>query len=75
MAKGIQRSHKIRINGTVLDDRLDDAPSDGSFGEFTAAFDAGILRPGGNSFEIIAKPSDSDIDDFEFVNIQIRLSP
>ncbi|MCH7879571.1 MAG: AAA family ATPase [candidate division Zixibacteria bacterium] len=46
----------ITTNGTLLDERLDDAPSDGSFGEFTAAFDAGILRPGGNSFEIIAKP-------------------
>jgi hypothetical protein len=25
--------------------------------------------------QIIAAPSDSDIDDFEFVNVQVRLSP
>jgi hypothetical protein len=75
LAKGVQRAHKIRINGVVLDDRLDDAPSDGSFGEFRAPFDIDILRPGTNTFEVIARPSTSDIDDFEFVNIQINLLP
>ncbi len=75
LAKGVQRSHKIVVNGTVLEDRLDDAPSDGSFGEFTAQFDARILRTGTNTIEIIAKPSSSDIDDFEFVNVRIRLAP
>ena len=75
LAKGVQRSHKIAINDTVLDDRLDDAPDDGSFGEFTARFDAQLLRVGINVLEIIAKPSSSDIDDFEFVNVQIHLSP
>ncbi len=75
LAKGVQRRHTIRINGTVLDDRLEDAPDDGSFGEFSAAFDPSILRAGRNTFEIIAKPSSSDIDDFEFVNVRIRLNP
>jgi hypothetical protein len=75
LAKGVQRAHKIRINGTVLDQRLDDAPEDGSFGEFSARFDLGILREGTNTFEIIAKPSTSDIDDFEFVNVQIHFLP
>ncbi len=75
LAKGVQRSHKIRINGTVLDRRLDDAPSDGSFGEFVAAFDASILRAGANTLEVIARPSSNDIDDFEFVNIQLHLAP
>jgi len=28
-----------------------------------------------NTLQIIAAPSDSDIDDFEFVNVQVRLSP
>jgi len=75
LAKGVQRSHKILINGIVLDNRLDDAPSDGSFGEFIAPFDASLLRLGTNTFEIIARPSSSDIDDFEFVNVRIDLSP
>ncbi|MGB2986695.1 MAG: carboxypeptidase regulatory-like domain-containing protein [Phycisphaerae bacterium] len=75
LAKGVQRRHKIRINGTVLDDRLDDSPDDGSFGEFSAPFDPLLLRPGTNTLEIIARPSSSDIDDFEFVNVQIHLSP
>ena len=75
LAKGVQRGHKIRINGIVLDERLDDAPDDGSFGEFSAEFDPDILRAGTNTIEIIAKPSSSDIDDFEFVNVQIHLLP
>ena len=75
LAKGVQRRHKIVINGTVLDERLNYAPSDGSFGEFTTTFDSALLEPGSNTFEIIAKPSSSDIDDFEFVNVQIHLSP
>ena len=75
MAKGVQRSHKLVINGTVLDERLDDAPDDGSFGEFTAEFDPSLLKEGTNHFELIAKPSDVDIDDFEFVNVRIHLEP
>lgn len=36
---------------------------------------APLLQPGANTLQIIAAPSDSDIDDFEFVNVQVRLSP
>ncbi|NIA16026.1 MAG: hypothetical protein GWP08_18330 [Nitrospiraceae bacterium] len=75
LAKGVQRRHKIVINGVTLDKRLEEAPDDGSFGEFVATFDASILRASTNTLEVIAKPSNSDIDDFEFVNIQIRLAP
>jgi hypothetical protein len=75
MAKGVQRRHSIKINGHLLDQRLDEAPEDGSFGEFAASFDATWLQPGANTLEIIAAPSDSDIDDFEFVNIRIRVLP
>ena len=75
LVKGVQRSHKIAINDTVIDKRLDNAPDDGSFGEFAADFRAGLLRAGTNTVEIIAKPSSSDIDDFEFVNVRIILSP
>ena len=74
-AKGVQRRHRIYINGTQLDQRLDEAPDDGGFGEFVARFDAALLRPGTNTLMIEAAPSSSDIDDFEFVNVQIRLLP
>ncbi len=75
LVKGVQRRHRIVINGTTLKERLDDAPSDGSFGEFRASFDPSLLRTGTNTFAVIAKPSSSDIDDFEFVNIRIELRP
>jgi len=75
LVKGVQRSHKIVINGVTLDDRLDDAPSDGSFGEFRIGFDPSLLRPGANTFALRAQPSTTDIDDFEFVNVQIVLDP
>jgi hypothetical protein len=75
MAKGVQRSHRLLINDTDLDDPLDDAPSDGSFGEFVATFDKSLLRAGKNKFAVIAAPSSSDIDDFEFVNVQVRFLP
>ena len=75
LAKGVQRRHKIRINGATLEQRLEETPDDGGFGEFRASFDADLLRRGPNKIEIIAKPSSSDIDDFEFVNVQILLSP
>ena len=75
MVKGVQRAHSLFINGTLLDTKLDDAPDDGSFGEFRARFDLQLLRPGTNTVDLVAKPSSSDIDDFEFVNVQIHLLP
>lgn len=75
MAKGVQRRHKIYINGSLLDTRLDYAPEDGSFGEFAAPFPAELLVGGSNTLKIAALPSDDDIDDFEFVNIRIYLVP
>ena len=75
LARGVQRKHKIVINGTTLDVRLDEAPDDGSFGEFVAPFDASLLRVGENEIQIIARPSKTDVDDFEFVNIRVRLLP
>ncbi len=75
LAKGVQREHRVVINGTTLKRRLNQAPEDGGFGEFIAPFDASLLQPGTNTLQIIAAPSDSDIDDFEFVNVQIRLKP
>ncbi|MEK6674686.1 MAG: carboxypeptidase regulatory-like domain-containing protein [Planctomycetota bacterium] len=72
LAKGVQRSHDIRINGISIPNRLDRAPEDGSFGEFTAEVDAAMLRPGSNTFEIRAGSLGNDIDDFEFVNVRLQ---
>jgi hypothetical protein len=73
LAKGVQRRHPIRINGYLLDRALDDAPSDGSFGEFVTRFDPEFLQAGPNLFHLHATARGSDIDDFEFVNVRIRL--
>lgn len=75
LAKGVQCPHRIRINGELLRSRLDDSPADGSFGEFTARFDADLLREGTNSLQIQAVRCRGDLDDFEFVNVRIRLAP
>jgi hypothetical protein len=74
LVKGVQMSHRIRINGEVIDERLDDAPRDGSFGEFSVEFDPALLREGRNRIEILASSRGGDVDDFEFVNLQIRLA-
>ncbi len=73
LAKGVQMSHRIVINETVLGTRLDRSPRDGSFGEFTASFDATLLRAGDNTLEIRASNRGGDVDDFEVVNIKVRL--
>ncbi len=75
LAKGVQRDHRIVINGETLKKRLNKAPDDGGFGEFSAPFAPSLLRGGSNTLEIIAAPSVDDIDDFEFVNVQVRLGP
>ncbi len=75
-AKGLQAGNLIRINGHEVPRRLDRSPSDGSFGEFQALFDASWLRPGSNTVEIESRVSSgSDHDDFEFVNIRVLLAP
>lgn len=73
LAKGVQCPHRIRINGQYLDVSLDESPEDGSFGFFVAAFDAALLQEGSNTLEIRGSACSGDLDDFEFVNPQIRL--
>ncbi|MFQ5491273.1 MAG: carboxypeptidase regulatory-like domain-containing protein, partial [Phycisphaerae bacterium] len=73
LAKGVQTGHRLVINKRVLRKRLDRAPRDGSFGVFAAPFSASLLRPGTNTFQIRASSLGDDVDDFEFVNIRIRL--
>lgn len=73
LAKGVQCPHRIRINGQYLDVSLDESPEDGSFGFFVAVFDAALLQDGTNTLEIRGSACSGDLDDFEFVNPQIRL--
>ena len=74
LAKGVQCPHRIYVNGELLDQRLDESPADGSFGEFSASFDPELLIEGINVLEIHAVRCRGDLDDFEFVNVQLRLS-
>jgi len=72
MVKGAQVGNELRINGNLLEARMNRSPRDGSFGEFIAEFPASWLIEGINSLQIKSVRG-SDLDDFEFVNVQIRL--
>lgn len=73
MAKGVQCPTEIEVNGHLLDQPLDEAPEDGSFGEWTADFPARWLHGGENSVVIRTTACRGDLDDFEFVNVQVVL--
>ncbi|MEK6644198.1 MAG: hypothetical protein AABZ08_09830 [Planctomycetota bacterium] len=73
LAKGVQCPHKIRVNGTLLEARLNQSPPDGSFGVFIVPVVTDLLRAGENVLEIRAVSCRGDLDDFEFVNIQLKL--
>ncbi len=75
LTKGVQCGHTLVINGSPLRRRLANSPADGSFGEFLATFDAALLREGLNRFEIHGRSCSGDLDDFEFVNLQLQLEP
>ncbi|HUU85384.1 MAG TPA: carboxypeptidase regulatory-like domain-containing protein [Phycisphaerae bacterium] len=75
LAKGVQCPHRIRVNGRLLGTRLDESPGDGSFGELTVPFPSALLEAGINNLRIQAVRCQGDLDDFEFVNVRIRLSP
>jgi hypothetical protein len=74
LVKGVQCPHRMYINGHLLDRRLSESPGDGSFGEFSAPFDPALLIEGVNTFEIRGVSCLGDLDDFEFVNVRLRLS-
>ncbi|HUN80921.1 MAG TPA: carboxypeptidase-like regulatory domain-containing protein, partial [Phycisphaerae bacterium] len=74
LAKGVQCPHKIRINGHLLPARLVDSPTDGSFGTQRVEIDASLLREGVNTFELKAISCNGDLDDFEFINLQLTLT-
>ncbi|MGD8454069.1 MAG: hypothetical protein PVJ57_19825 [Phycisphaerae bacterium] len=73
LAKGVQCPHRLYINGALLDETLRTSPADGSFGEFEASFDPALLIEGFNTLEIQGVVCRGDLDDFEFVNVQVRL--
>lgn len=73
LAKGVQTRHRLRINDQTLPQRLVAAPNDGSFGEFVTSFPGAILKEGENTLEVYAGAIGDDVDDFEFVNVQITL--
>lgn len=77
LVKGAQCPNELSMNQAMLDRRLDTAPGDGSFGLFTVSIDTTQLRLGNNSLTVTSRPCDQfagdDADDFEFVNVQIRL--
>lgn len=74
LAKGLQSNAEIRINGRLLPDPLRPSPADGSFAPITVPFDPALLKPGRNHISITTVANEADLDDFEFVNLQIRLS-
>ena len=74
MTKGVQCPHPIIINGHELEDRMEGSPRDGSFGEFSMPFDPAWLREGTNTIEIHSTSCRGDLDDFEFVNMQVRMT-
>jgi len=75
LVKGVQCPHQVRINSRLVDDWLSSSPRDGSFGEYRASFSPEWLVEGKNRFKVRARSCGGDLDDFEFVNVQIRLLP
>lgn len=73
MVRGVQCTPKVQINGTTLPTRPEKSPADGSFGPLVVPFDPALLREGENELRIDAVQCNGDLDDFEFVNLQIRL--
>lgn len=77
-AKGTQSPiNDIVVNGLVIGS-LCCAPTDGSFGTFELSIPFEILAKGTNVFLLrsgVTASNPNDIDDFEFVNVQILLSP
>ncbi|MEZ6233493.1 MAG: hypothetical protein R3B68_04830 [Phycisphaerales bacterium] len=75
LAKGAQADNPIRINGRMLEGRIVGTPRDGSFGEMVFPFPPDWLREGVNTIEIRSVRGSNDLDDFEFVNVRVRLRP
>lgn len=75
MARGVQCPAPVVLNGTLLDDGVALSPEDGSYRTVRIPFDCKLLKAGVNQIRMEAVSCHGDLDDFEFVNLQIRLSP
>jgi hypothetical protein len=74
LARGVQCPHEVWINDDQLPGLDEESPSDGSFGPRVIAFDPELLQAGENRLRIVAIQCRGDLDDFEFVNPQIRFA-
>ncbi|MBI5866318.1 MAG: PD40 domain-containing protein [Planctomycetes bacterium] len=73
LVKGVQCPHRVYVNGVLLAARIDRSPPDGGFGDLTLPIEPRLLRDGLNTLDIRGVSCRGDLDDFEFVNVQIRL--
>jgi len=73
LAKGIQCEPVIRLNGHRLDTRKAFSPADGSYAPIELPLNPAWLANGANTLTIRSVDCTGDLDDFEFVNLQIRL--
>lgn len=72
LAKGVQCEHPVSIGGRRVA-RLPLSPEDGSFGQVVLQIPVERLSTGINTLRIASSSCHGDLDDFEFVNVQIRL--
>jgi hypothetical protein len=68
-----QKRAEARLYGTRLPRTLPVSPDDGSFGEVRLDFPIELLQIGENTLEIRDLRRGDDHDDFEFINVQVRL--
>lgn len=74
LVKGAQCPHPIVLNGEEVA-RLRESPRDGSFGEIEVRIDPRLLEVGENELVISTHACRGDLDDYEFVNVQLTLVP
>lgn len=74
LAKGVQCPPQVRINGHLVPSNKEVTPDDGTYGTMVFPFDRSLLKVGKNQISIWATSCQGDLDDFEFVNPQIRLA-
>ncbi len=74
LARGVQCEHPVRINGHALAAGLPTSPESGEFGEVEIGLSPELLIAGVNTLDIRSRSCWGDIDDFEFINVQIRIA-
>ena len=74
LAKGVQCPPQLTINGHPIATAGGVTPEDGTYGTLTFPFNTAHLKAGANEFRLKASTCQGDLDDFEFVNVQIHFS-